>query len=310
VPQSNAASRRVDALVERLERAQATDPNAATMLAIELIARERVHRLLEPALDLLVDRPVAAARPALRERFLDLTENGIRYDQDCSLRVRLVKALRAIGSPDDVDLAECGVRTIQLQPPARIDVAQALRGQSLLWQSEHALERAQYLAVELLQDPHQSTFSGEPTVTAIQLLAASGQILPIWSLARRPGTQPDVLAQAFASLRNAPADLQLDALRTHLADSVVRGESGEGVALVAAEAIVLNHLADGYDAVADLLGDTPNLNLLTYLVRTITRTGDEAMRDRLKALAAIERDPRRAAIFADALGLRSSRPRR
>jgi hypothetical protein len=304
VSPSNAASRRVDALVERFERVKASDVAAGTALAMDLVARERVHRLLEPALDLLFDRPTVAARPSLRERFVDLTETGTRYDQDCSLRVRIVKALRAIGAPEDLDLAERGVRTIQLQPPARIDVAQALRGQSLLWLGDLALERAQYRAVDLLHDPHQSTFSGEPTVTAIQLLAASGQILPIWSLARRPGPQPDVLAQAFASLRHSPLDLQLEALREHLADGVARGESGEGVALVAAEAIVLNQLSGGYEAVAALLRDTPNLNLLTYLSLAIVRSGDDAMGERLKSLAASEREPRRAAIFADALRLR------
>jgi hypothetical protein len=281
---------------------RASDVDGAIRLAIDLVTRERAHRLLEPALDLLVAHPTTAARAALRERFVDLTENGVRYDQDGSLRVRLVKVLRSIGSPDDVDLAEQGVRTIQLQPPARVDVAQPLRGQSLLWLADLSPDRALYFAVELLHDPHQSAFSGEPTVTAIQVLGASGQILPIWALARRPGPQPDVLAQAFASLRKAPADLQLDALREHLKDALARGESGEGVALVAAEAIVLNRLTGGYDAVVDLLHQTPNLNLVTYLAMTIARSGDDAMRARLRRLRDAERDPLKARLLHDAIG--------
>jgi hypothetical protein len=304
VRQFRTSSSRVDALVDRFERLRASDLDAAVRLAIDLLARERAHRLLEPALDLLLEKPTATARPALRDRFLDLSESGVRYDQDCSLRVRIVKVLRATGSPDDVDLAEQGVRTIQLQPPARVDVAQPLRGQSLLWLADFSPDRALYLAVELLHDPHQSAFSGEPTVTAIQVLAAKGQILPIWSLARRAGPQPDVLAQAFASLRNTPADLQLDALREHLADALPRGESGEGVALVVAEAIVLNRLTAGYDAVVDLLRQSPNLNLITYLAITIVRSGDDAMHAKLRGLLDAERDPRKAAALRDAIGSR------
>src|SRR5207302_1858838 len=143
VPASNSGTKRVDALVERFERVTASDPPAALAFAIELIAHERVHRLLEPSLALLLESPSLAARPALRERFVDLTETGVRFDQDCSLRVRIAKVLRAIESPEDVDLAERGVRTIQLQPPARIDVAQGLRGQSLLWLAEREPVRAE-----------------------------------------------------------------------------------------------------------------------------------------------------------------------
>lgn len=299
---SSSGTKRVDALVERFERTKASDRTAALPFAIELIAHERVHRLLEPSLDLLLESPSLAARPALRERFVDLTDTGVRYDQDCSLRVRIVKVLRAIESPEDVDLAERGVRTIQLQPPARIDVAQGLRGQSLLWLAERDPVRAEYLAVELLQDPHESAFSGEPAVTAIQVLAARGQVLPIWALARRPGPQPDVLAQAFASLRHAPADLQWDALRDHLTSADERGESGEGVALVAAEAIVLNRLADGYDAVRNVLQETPNLNLFTVLAMTVARSGDDPMRERLHALHANHRDLSKATILDSILG--------
>jgi hypothetical protein len=301
---SRSSTSRIDTLVDRFERLRAGDASAAIPFAIDLVARERAHRILEPALDLLLDQPDVTARSSLRERFLDLTENGVRYDQDCSLRVRIVKVLRAIGSPDDVDLAEQGVRAIQLQPPSRVDVAQPMRGQSLLWLADLSPNRALYFAVELLHDPHQSVFSGEPTVTAIQVLAANGQTFPVWALARRPGPQPDVLAQAFASLRGAPPDLQLDALREHLADAIDRGEAGEGVALVAAEAIVLNKLTDGYDAVVDVLRSTRNLNVVTYLAITIARSGDDAMRTRLRELLDYERDPNKAKILADAIGRR------
>ncbi len=301
--QNPRAATRFDVAVARLQLLQGSDPGAATTLAIELIDRERAHRVLEPALDWLIDHPVAAARPTLRSRFVDLTDNGVRYDQDCELRVRLVRAFRAIGAREDQDLAELGLRTIQLQPPGRVDVAQPLRGQCVLWLSELDPIRADYFAVELLHDPHRSVFNGEPTVTAIQVLAAHGQPLPIWAVAQE-ASAPDVLAQAFASLRQAPADLQLGILRKHLATARAAGENGEGVALVAAEAIVLNRLAGGYSDVIDLLRDTPNQNLFLYLAMTIGRSADPALRPLLLSLRKHLADDRKRRVLDDAVALR------
>jgi hypothetical protein len=300
---SSRGESRTETLANRLDVLVRTDPDAAYRLAAEIVARERAHRVLEPALEVLSARPSPDVRPALRQRFADLTDNGMRYDQDCSLRVKIVQLLRSIGSPEDVDLAERGVRSIQLNPPARVDVAQALRGQCLLLLSDIAPERAPYYAVELLHDPHQSSFSGEPAVTAIQVLAEHAQILPVWAVARRTGSHPDVLAQAFASLRRSPPDLQLDALLLQLQDAAARGETGEGVALVAAEAIVLNHLAGGYPAVIDLLRDTTNLNLYRYLLITAARDGDNPVREQLLDAGSREKNPAKASILAEVFGL-------
>ena len=308
MPSSSRGESRTETLAGRFQLLVESDLDAALRLAEDIIGRERAHRVLEPALDLLASRPKPEFRSVLRERFADLTENGMRFDQDCSLRVKIVQVLRAIGSPEDGDLAERGVRLIQLNPPSKIDVAQALRGQCLLLLADLRPDRAQYFAVELLQDPHLSAFSGEPAVTAIQVLAERANILPIWALARRTGSPPDVLAQAFASLRGAPQDLQLDALHLHLKDAADRGENGEGVSLVAAEAIVLNHLVEGYPAVADLLNVTPNLNLYQYLVLTAARGGDEILLELLRSTGAKESDPGKIALLAEALGNRR-RPR-
>ena len=300
---SSRGNSRIEVLAIRLGRVLESDPDAGYQLAKDIVTRERAHRAIEPALEAIAARPGLDARPCLRDRFADLTETGMRYDQDCALRIKIVQILRAIGSAEDVDLAEQGVRLIQLNPPARVDVAQALRGQSLLLLAEIAPDRAQYFAVELLHDPHESAFSGEPAVTAIQVLAARGSILPIWALARRPGSHADVLAQAFASLRAAPPDLQLDALLGHLADAGARGENGEGVALVTAEAIVLNRLTGGYSAVVDLVRDTPNLNLCRYLAITAARSGDGGLLGLLRGVAASVNDPDKLDILRETLDL-------
>jgi hypothetical protein len=271
-------------ILAQLNELPGSDAGAATEMAIALVAKERQHRLLEPALDVLSANPVEAARSALRTRFLDLTENGVRFDQDCELRVRIARVLRQIGALGDRALAELGLRTIQLQPPGRIDVAQPLRAGCLVWYAELDPERADFYAVEMLSDPHASEFSGEPAVSAIRVLAARGQILPIWALAQRRGLQPDALAQAFGSLRKSPADLQLDALREHLAWAKETGESGEGVALVAAEAVILNGLTDGNAEVVDLVRRSTNRNLCLYLIAAAVRHGDPDLKARLAAL--------------------------
>lgn len=298
---------RLDRLAEQLQSRRQDDPDAAVSLAIEIVERERAHKVLEPALETLAnatlyrDDParVRAVREALRARFDDLSENGTRYDQGCELRVEIVKVLREIAEPEDRDLAEQGLRTIQLQPPARVDVAQALRGQCLLLLDVLAPKRAGFYAVELLQDAHTSAFNGEPAVAAIQVLAARGDILPIWAIARRPGQPPDVLAQAFASLRQAPSDLQTDALLGHLNVALAEGVNGEGTALVSAEAIVLGGLTAAYPRVFDLLRDTANRNLFLYLATTIARSSDKDLRAQLSRLRSSLRDPEKLAILRD-----------
>lgn len=297
----------VNRAVARLSELRETDPNAAIDYAIELVARERQHRLLEPALDVLTADPVEKARPALRTRFLDLTENGMRVDQDCELRVRIARVLRTIGADADRDLAETGLRTIQLQPPARIDVAQPLRAGCLVWYAELDPERANFYAVEMLTDPNTSEFSGEPAVSAIRVLAADGHVLPIWALARRRGLPSDALAQAFGSLRKTPADLQLQALREHLAWTREAGESGEAVALVAAEAIILNGLTEGNAEVVDLVRRSENRNLGLYLVVTAARHGDSDLKARLAALLQVV-EPWRRELIEQGLGRLPSPP--
>jgi hypothetical protein len=264
---------------------------------------ERSHRALEPALRLIEPDPPTEARQPLRRRFFDLAEDGLHRDVDCELRAAIVRALRALDSHADEDVAEAGLRTVQTTPPAMKDVAQPLRAESLLLLAQSDPERADYRAAELLSDPHLSEFSGEPALTAIRLLDRRGQLLPIWALARRPGLQVDALAQALASLREAPKDLQLEALREHLAWAVPQGESGEPTALVAAEAIVLNGLEDGYELVLDLLRQTPNLNLFRYLAMTALRSDAQRLRRSVADLRAVV-DSARAEALRELLGER------
>lgn len=292
---------RLDTAVARLSILRQSDADAATAYAIELVATHHEHRVLEPALELLTAAAPAGARMALRARFADLAERGDRLDQDCSLRAGIVRALRAIDSRSDGDVAEQALRTVQLGWTG-VDLAQGLRAEGLLLLAAGDPERADLFAAELLGDPHASRFSGEPTLTAIRVLARRGQFVTIWAKVRRPGLPPDVVAQAFASARSVPADLQLAALREHLDAATALGEEGEATALVVAEAIVLNELADGYPLLLDLLRETPNTNLHQYLVVTAARASDPRLRNLMDGLRKQERDERKRAVLDSALG--------
>jgi hypothetical protein len=264
---------RIGADAARLSILQRSDPDRAHAFALDLIARERAHRALEPALALVAEAARPESRPALRARYFDLAEHGDRYDQDCALRVLLVRALASIESRDDRDVCENAIATVQIR--MGVDVAQNLRAEGLLLLALIEPELADFRAVELLADPHTSTFSGEPAVTAVRVLAKRGHYLPVWALARRAGVAPDALAQVFASLAHAaPRDYQTEALLGQLAEARARAEAGEATALVAAEAIVLNELANGYSAVMELLGSTPNRNLRDYLEVAVRRSAD------------------------------------
>jgi len=276
---------RIDADVARLSILRASDPDRAHAFALDLIARERAHRALEPALALVAEAARPESRPVLRARYFDLAEHGDRYDQDCALRVLVIRALAATESREDRDVCENAIATVQIR--MGVDVAQNLRAEGLLLLASIEPELGDYRAVELLGDPHTSAFSGEPAVTAVRVLARRGHYLPIWGLARRAGVAPDVLAQAFASLaRAAPGGYQTEALLGQLAEARARGEEGEATALVAAEAIILNQLVDGYSAVMELLGTTANRNVRDYLELTVRRSPDPRLAKVYEQLAA------------------------
>ena len=282
---------RVDQLVARLAELRERDRSEAIALAIHIISRERVHRAIEPALALLREQPTGAARAALVVCYHDLAAHDLRMDQGCALRTGIVRVLRAMNAaylgPSDDDLAVAGaaLRTVQRLPPSMIDVAQGLRAEGLMLMTEVDPTQADYRAVELLHDPHRALNSGEPTVSAVRVLAARGHTLPIWAMVRQPDVHPEAFAQVIASSRGVPRILLRDVLIERLTEATKEGELGEAIALVAAEAIIEQEITEGYDLVIDLLRTTVSPPLAQFLAGLMVRRRESAFLEAIRALS-------------------------
>src|SRR5437868_2999019 len=114
-------------------------------------------------------------------------ENGRRRDPGCFARTTLTRALRHVVRQDDVGLVERTVTTYEFMPPftgpAGGEVAAGLCSVALVTLIEIDETLAGYHSVRLLVDQYTSPMSGEPAVTAARVLAAQGQLLPLYARA-------------------------------------------------------------------------------------------------------------------------------
>ncbi|TAK22830.1 MAG: hypothetical protein EPO26_10265 [Chloroflexota bacterium] len=287
---------RIDAVVARLRFLAETDPAACQRLALDILRSENSPRAIEPALKLLASDPPTEARLTLRDLYWAFHREPIRRDIDCELRTSIVEMLRTLNSGADADIAEAAISTIQPTPPGMVDVAQPLRAGGLLLMAQIDPEIAAYHAAALVTDPHTSAFSGEPAATAIRLLAGMRQFLPIWGAARRPGLPPEALAAALEALGGAPASLVLTLLHDHLTAATARGPEGEADILVIGDAAFTGRFAAMYEAIADRVAATTNVNLARYLAVAARRSADEAAIEAMRAAAQRASMPIRDAI--------------
>ena len=121
------------------------------------------------------------ARPVLRDRLNFYFENTDK-DRGATLREAFVRLLIEIGHPDDLDLYLRALSVYEGIPPTpRIDVAQKLRTAALIALAGIDPELAQLYAVRFLSEvADTSDFSGEPAMTALNLLVRYERWQPIY----------------------------------------------------------------------------------------------------------------------------------
>ena len=169
----------------------ATLAEARRDLALQLLARTNSRRYLDDCLRALKAEPVRALlddghRPVLRETYLRFHAEGKR-DKAGLLRESVTRLLAHIGHPDDADIYQLGVETYYLQPID--DVAQNLRAVALAGLAPIDPPLAWLYATRFLGEPFTSVFNCEPAMTAIAVLAAADQRLPIYQFLLRGGEE-------------------------------------------------------------------------------------------------------------------------
>ena len=291
----NTAAPKLDRLRELVDT-----PEEQAAYAEQLFRADKNPDVVRATLDVLARREDRRLRPVLLAKYAHCDQNGVRRDPGGTLRAAIIHALRPIAVPDDAPLLERAATTVEFLFG---EAAGDLRAAGLLVLNDVDQTLAGYHAVRLLTDEHTSIRSGEPALTAVRVLAAQGQTLPLYAYAMRDGAGVgDVLGESLRNLTTLPRSL-LPAIVDRY------GESEDEIALLGLFDLLMEHPAGAdYTAfILEFLRTTTLYNIYRYLVSTLLTSRDEAMLGQLRALSEVERNPKRLEILRDALGLRGVR---
>ena len=253
---------------------------------------EIVLRALEAFTDLV--------RPVDREVLLDLyayfNENGPRRDPTGPVRVEILRALWHIRSSEDRDFAKNAART---REPGLNGNGEMIRAAGLALLGAIDPDGGAYEAARVLGTRDASQFSGEPSTTAVRLLASLGQSAMVLMYALDPPSgAPDLRAEAIRSLAGVPIEFLTDLL-------VGVGEIEDESILVALSdlAVEIPPSPEVRKLVADLLAAAPRGELYEFLASSLVASRRQDLIDVLIEGLASETSAKRLKAAHDALQL-------
>lgn len=276
-------------------RRLAADPNAQAAYALSLLRPDQPRQVLQAALAVLAETPTPAVRLELLALYAHLAADSRKRDAGAFLRRAVVDALRPVALPADVTLALDAVAAYQFMPD---DQAQTLRASGLLLLNDLDETLARFHAVRLLADPHTSLMSGEPALTAVQVLASQDELAPLYLFALQStgqGPLAPVAAECLRSLVALPAPL-VGSLVEHFHDAAA-------VAQIGLIDLLVNHRAgpQALDYVAGVLAKPSDLDLYRYLNIALLSSHKPELRALVLHAARAEVDRQRRAILREAL---------
>jgi hypothetical protein len=175
------------------------------MLPIETIRRGRQPEQVAEAIGLLRDRAPDEVREAILDRYRELAEDGPRLDRGATVRTALLTGLRGLTRSMDAALAEEACYVYETSATSKWDVAGNLRGAALVLLAELDVNLALFQAARLLVDPATPEMSGQPALTAAQLLRANDQLLALYTfLAGARSRHGELTGEALVAMAGAP----------------------------------------------------------------------------------------------------------
>lgn len=271
---------------------RATDTELRRDLALQLLDKTSSRQYLDVCLRTLLSKRVRTTldeshRHVLREKCLSFFADGKR-DKAGLLREGLTRLLVHIEHPDDVDIYKLGVETYYLQPVD--DVAQNLRAVALAGLAPNDPPLACLYATRFLGEPYTSVFNCEPAITAIKVLVASNQRLPIYQFLLRGGVE---MAQ---SGRGELTGVALESLGSDFPLSLYESliEQYQAIDQPTATMGIINCIIEGrsedlYDRLENVISSTRDADLRRYgLVMMAAARADE-LGERLLRLAKLAR---------------------
>ncbi len=282
--------------LSRLTVLAAGDERAFAAYAAELLrSGDRLGR--EAALAALLERPLPSMREPLRELYFELAADGLKRDQGATLRIGIVRILAELGDVRDRDIAIDAASAFE--SVFDDDLTWTLRVHGLRLVADLDANLFPYYAVEHLDD--NTGIGGEPANTAFQLLAGTGNYVPVYQWLLEGDRHPPLVAGAFELLTGGPRDI-VQRYAAQAMELAVR-RADEALATVLAEAIVNLELEASYNALSGLMAAKLSDELYNYLAVLLAGT------NRPPLLAILEHElhrGRRPRIIAEALRIRTT----
>lgn len=273
-----------DSKETRLQRLRelVDDPLARAEYAVTLLQPRYGLEVVRAALRVLVRHPHPPSRLTLVRLYEHYASQGVSRDPGTYVRSEIVRALRPFCEPADVALLEQALMTYEFPPPAFLEEAALLRSGALVTLAEVDDLRARYHATRLLADPLTDPMSGEPALTAVTVLAAQGELLPLYFYSTQEVTrmQAEVASACLRSL----GELPVEALPPLVA---CYSETTQPVILVGLADLLLQHpdALISQETLARLLQDVKDIDLYRYLAAALLASGNADLRSLVLAMA-------------------------
>jgi hypothetical protein len=251
------------------------EPEARAEYAATLLQPKFGLEVVRTALRVLVARPYAPARPALVRLYEHYATQGVIRDPGTYVRSEIVRALRPICEPADVGLLEQALLTYEFPAPGFKEECALLRSGALVTLAELDDGRARFHATRLLADPLNDPMSGEPALTAITVLAALGEMLPLYFYVTQEQARmhPEVASSCLRSLGALPAEAVPPLVACY-------AECTNPGLLVGLVDLLLAHpaLDVSQETLARLLFEVKDVDLYRYLATALLAAGNADLR--------------------------------
>jgi len=286
-------------------RSLAKQPDEQAAYAVTLLNAKFGQEVVLAALQTLQKHAFPPARPALFDLYGYYTAHGETRDPSAFTRSAIMRALRPLVQPADVDFLVQATATYVFPPPRFEEEGAQLRSAALLALNEVDDHLARYHAVRLLANEHTDVMSGEPAVTAARLLGAQEEILPLYFYVMQDGAQviPEVVSECLSQLVTLP-----DALIPGVQERFAASKAN--LILVGLFDLLLNHRTGphGIEFLRTFLRETQQLDVYQYLVSTIVASGRAALVTELVDAAHFEQRREKVAILYEAFTLLPPNP--
>lgn len=304
------ATRRKGAQNETLQQLRdlALDPQAQAAHAATLLDARHGAEVIVSVLQILTNTPYAPARAALWDLYAYYGGRGQQRDPAAYIRSAIVRALREVVLPDDVPRLAEVTNTYVFPPPEFREEGAMLRSAALAALNELDDDLARYHAVRLLANEHTDPMSGEPALTAANVLASRGEVLPLYFYVMQDGARvlPEVVSACLGNLTMLRTDL-LSALVERFTAN--KEQEPNEIILVGLFDLLLNHEAgpQALAYIASFLRTSNQLDAYRYLVVTMATSGNPLLIEMLIEQASATTGRDKALLLLDALQLLRSK---